>query len=270
MINNNNTSDIVLPVHNDRMNIDLVHRHRHNDNQEVSKWSDDDNHSCIFSFLLQSNSSDVKSQSNPSVDANDVSRLSRSSLSSSSSSLSSKHQCLDFSSRSCSSASSSAYGPRASRNARGRDKHSRRTISAWERSYPNKRSRSHSLGRDTSCKFERTLKRKRCSYGRNPKYSDLPLEWWERSEGCKIAKEHHQRMLDRLSESRESLVLQTTLWRKNTVLEPNMFPCKSFHHFSSHVLPLQTHQSSLYFGLILLQIKLPKVWSISHYGVDKI
>lgn len=63
---------------------------------------------------------------------------------------------------------------------------------------------------------------------RNPKYSDLPLEWWERGEGCKDAKTLHVSKIDELCESREQLVLHTTLWKKKTVLEPNMFPCKCF------------------------------------------
>eukprot|EP00981_Chlorochromonas_danica_P009546 scaffold2727_cov161-Ochromonas_danica.AAC.9 len=54
--------------------------------------------------------------------------------------------------------------------------------------------------------------------------SDLPLEWWERSEGCKRAKSLHTERIDRLCDSREDLVLLTTLWQDDIVLEPNMFP----------------------------------------------
>lgn len=57
-------------------------------------------------------------------------------------------------------------------------------------------------------------------------HSDLPLEWWERSEPCKDAKAAHTARIDHMCGSREDLVLQTTLWREDTVLEPNMFPCK--------------------------------------------
>lgn len=58
------------------------------------------------------------------------------------------------------------------------------------------------------------------------KFTDLPLEWWERSERCKEAKSKHVAKIDWLCESREQLVLLTTLWKQDTVLEPNMFPCK--------------------------------------------
>eukprot|EP01041_Mallomonas_annulata_P008800 gene8800-18207_t len=56
------------------------------------------------------------------------------------------------------------------------------------------------------------------------KYERLPLEYWERSEGCKEAKYDHMDRIDRLCASREKLVLETTLWYEDTVLEPNMFP----------------------------------------------
>ncbi|RYG61322.1 hypothetical protein EON64_18650 [archaeon] len=55
---------------------------------------------------------------------------------------------------------------------------------------------------------------------------ELPLEWWERSEGCREAKLRHTERIDRLCSSREDLVLETTLYGKETALEPNMFPCK--------------------------------------------
>ena len=58
------------------------------------------------------------------------------------------------------------------------------------------------------------------------RYEDLPLEFWERSEGCKTAKIDHMDRLDDFSGSREWLVLATTLWEADTVLERNMFPCK--------------------------------------------
>lgn len=58
---------------------------------------------------------------------------------------------------------------------------------------------------------------------------DLPLEWWERSEDCKDAKARHTDRIDHICDSREDLVLKTTLWKENTVLEPNMFPCKCLH-----------------------------------------
>lgn len=64
-------------------------------------------------------------------------------------------------------------------------------------------------------------------YYRDLSYRDLPLEWWERTEHCKEAKLRHTDRIDHMCGSRESLVLKTTLWKEDIVLEPNMFPCKS-------------------------------------------
>jgi len=55
----------------------------------------------------------------------------------------------------------------------------------------------------------------------------LPIEFWDRSEDCKEAKLRHMRLVDHFcGEDRERLVLLTTLNSADTVLEPNMFPCK--------------------------------------------
>ncbi len=59
-------------------------------------------------------------------------------------------------------------------------------------------------------------------------YEDLPLEFWERSDACREAKSKHMERLDSLCDSREKLVLLTTLEGKHTAIEPNMFPCKIF------------------------------------------
>lgn len=61
---------------------------------------------------------------------------------------------------------------------------------------------------------------------RNSQFQDLPLEWWERSTDCRLAKSEHQDKIDKMFGSREDLVLLTTLRNEDTVLEPNMFPCK--------------------------------------------
>jgi hypothetical protein len=61
---------------------------------------------------------------------------------------------------------------------------------------------------------------------RDSTFSDLPLEWWERDQECQDAKFHHVDQIDRLCSSREFLVLQTTLWKRETELERNMFPCE--------------------------------------------
>eukprot|EP01032_Pedospumella_encystans_P015944 gene15944-18211_t len=59
---------------------------------------------------------------------------------------------------------------------------------------------------------------------RDLSYRDLPLEWWERTDHCKEAKLRHTDRIDHMCGSRESLVLKTTLWKEDIVLEPNMFP----------------------------------------------
>lgn len=60
---------------------------------------------------------------------------------------------------------------------------------------------------------------------RNPKFSLLPIEWWDRAEDCKDAKLAHVDRVDALCDySREQLVLDTTLWKTDPALEPNMFP----------------------------------------------
>jgi len=61
-------------------------------------------------------------------------------------------------------------------------------------------------------------------YHRDPWYEDLPLEWWERDDDCKDAKSYHLSKIDDLFGDREQLVLQTTLWNQEIVLETNMFP----------------------------------------------
>lgn len=106
------------------------------------------------------------------------------------------------------------------------------------------RGRSHSLVTDCSSvdrytrtesepyRFEDELHRKereirgKCMlpFRRNEKFSDLPIEWWERNEECKDAKSLHTEKIDYFWPSREDLVLQTTLADEDTVLEPNMFP----------------------------------------------
>jgi hypothetical protein len=69
-----------------------------------------------------------------------------------------------------------------------------------------------------------------------PKFVDLPLEWWERSEGCRDAKSLHMDRVDNVCYSREELVLLTTLWRDEVVLEPNMFPYDTPHGVEHYTL----------------------------------
>jgi hypothetical protein len=61
---------------------------------------------------------------------------------------------------------------------------------------------------------------------RGSKFSFLPIEFWDRSEECREAKSEHLSRIDKFCSSREYLVLNTTLWKNDIVLEPNMFPCK--------------------------------------------
>jgi hypothetical protein len=65
-----------------------------------------------------------------------------------------------------------------------------------------------------------------CSSSNTRRLEDLPLEWWERAVDCKEAKSLHTERVDRFCESRERLVLLTTLCREDIVMELNMFPCK--------------------------------------------
>jgi hypothetical protein len=58
------------------------------------------------------------------------------------------------------------------------------------------------------------------------RYEALPIAFWERSARCREAKAAHMERIDRLCGCRERLAYLTTLWNKETVLEPNMFPCK--------------------------------------------
>ena len=97
------------------------------------------------------------------------------------------------------------------------------------------RSRSRSRSR-SSCRGTRQRdrhynqlrsnhQRNRCQRQAPRVHSDLPLEWWEREEGCREAKLDHMDIVDRVFDSRARLVYLTTLWHADTVLEPNMFPC---------------------------------------------
>ncbi len=75
-------------------------------------------------------------------------------------------------------------------------------------------------------------------------FSDLPLEWWEREEACKDAKAAHMKRVDGVCHSREDLVLLTTLWDSDIVLEPNMFPCECF--FALCISTLSIHLLCLF------------------------
>ncbi len=91
------------------------------------------------------------------------------------------------------------------------------------------RKSSHGLSSFSSSSLhhnDHAKKRKICPR-RNPKFSFLPIEWWDRTDDCKDAKSDHVERVDALCDySREQLVLDTTLWKEDPALEPNMFPCK--------------------------------------------
>jgi len=56
-------------------------------------------------------------------------------------------------------------------------------------------------------------------------YEPLPLEYWDRSDDCREAKVKHMDRIDEMfQKDRESVILHTTLWKEDTVLERNMFP----------------------------------------------
>lgn len=62
------------------------------------------------------------------------------------------------------------------------------------------------------------------SEGPARRYVELPLEFWERSPECRLAKLAHMDRVDALCDSRERLVRLTALAHADTVLEANMFP----------------------------------------------
>lgn len=78
----------------------------------------------------------------------------------------------------------------------------------------------HLRNRSRSRSRSRSLSQPRRHFG------VLPIDYWERTEDCQEAKFLHMEKLDRLCESREMLVLNTTLYDCHTALEKNMFPCK--------------------------------------------
>ena len=92
-----------------------------------------------------------------------------------------------------------------------------------------------------------------------PRFSDLPLEWWERGEGCKEAKGRHMDRVDNICYSREDLVLLTTLWDSDIVLEPNMFPCELTAF--ERLLFLLSDPFSFF------QMRLHMAWSTTRCGV---
>lgn len=105
-------------------------------------------------------------------------------------------------------------------------KHSRQNKRGWKR-YRSRCSLHHDDENSRSSGDLNCYRRfPRLPAKRMEKFSDLPLEWWEREEDCKLAKEFHTKKIDYLWTSREDLVLQTTLYKNDTVMEKNMFPCK--------------------------------------------
>jgi hypothetical protein len=68
------------------------------------------------------------------------------------------------------------------------------------------------------------------------RFDPLPLQYWGRSDECKDAKAEHMDRVDSFMDDRVRLVLETTLWQQDVVLEDNMFPCKSFVNNNCHQL----------------------------------
>lgn len=81
------------------------------------------------------------------------------------------------------------------------------------------RNRSNSSQSYSSKKLKRTEKYQ-------SRYEILPITYWSRTEECLEAKHKHIEKIDHLCESRERLVLYTTLYNRRVALEKNMFPCK--------------------------------------------
>lgn len=92
-------------------------------------------------------------------------------------------------------------------------------LSSRSSSQMSKRS-TESLRESRKCRLDQSNR------GRHQPYLELPMEWWERTEDCTEAKYQHMDKIDRLCDNREKLVLLTTLYKRDTVMEPNMFPCK--------------------------------------------
>jgi hypothetical protein len=93
-------------------------------------------------------------------------------------------------------------------------------------------------------------------------FSDLPLEWWDRTEDCKDAKVKHTDRIDNICESREDLVMQTTLWNRNTALEPNMFPYqtpKGIEHYTLWSTRDMTHNEIVRYVDGWLRKRFPQV-----------
>ena len=135
-------------------------------------------------------------------------------------------------SRSCSITASSSSTGKQSRSF-SRSSSRQRTLPYDHRKHKRSRDQHISHKRSNSpclisyrSRSNSSLLSKKSAKRRNPYYSPLPLEWWERSEECKEAKLAHVDKIDWLCSSREFLVLQTTLLEEDTALEPNMFPCK--------------------------------------------
>lgn len=129
------------------------------------------------------------------------------------------------------------------------------------------RSRSPSRRRDV-----RSTSTGNSYFRRNPHFSDLPLEWWEREEDCKIAKEVHTEKLDRFWPSREDLVMQTTLADEDTVLEPNMFPCTLMFYYYIIILIMNKYllKSSFIRSISCIQMRPQQAFPTTLSGVFEI
>lgn len=79
------------------------------------------------------------------------------------------------------------------------------------------------------------------------RYEKLPITYWQRSDECLEAKHRHVEKIDRLCESREMLVLYTTLYNKDIALEKNMFPCTYFSIFLYFYFFYYSYFDLLYF-----------------------
>jgi hypothetical protein len=132
------------------------------------------------------------------------------------------------------------------------------TSSSRNKHIKDKRNRHHSWHQSRSRSRSRSPVKSRRHFG------VLPIEYWERTEDCQEAKFLHMEKLDRLCDSREMLVLNTTLHDCHTALEKNMFPCK-LQHWNAYLL----YRTYITLSFVL-QITHQKVWSTTPCGAGLI
>jgi hypothetical protein len=88
------------------------------------------------------------------------------------------------------------------------------------------------------------------NFNNSPKFSYLPLEFWERTEECKDAKSKHMFRVDNIGITREQVIRLTSLYDEDIVLERNMFPYNTpscIEHFTLWSNTDLSHNEILHF-----------------------